>query len=103
MTGCPANTRPMVILGPLDSACRAAALRVGRARWATARRMSGGPSCCDAIQLLPAGSSVRVRAREVGTGHSRWSVDLRVTRVGHLPVVSLVPRVPVHLLRVGEV
>src|SRR5579875_1247458 len=47
--------------------------------------------------------SVRVRAREVGTGHLRWSVDLRVARVGHLPTVGLVPREPVHLLRVGVV
>src|SRR3954447_21483290 len=45
-------------------------------------------------------SSVRVRAGDVATRNLRGSVDLRVTRVGHLPVVGLVPRVPVHLLGV---
>src|SRR6516165_8019832 len=69
-----------------------------RALAATARRMSGGPSCCDAVQLLSGDSSACVRAHEGGTGHLRWGVDLRVTRVGHLPPVGLVPRVPVHLL-----
>src|SRR4029453_18015388 len=48
-------------------------------------------------------SSVRVRARDVGPRNLRRSVDLRVTRVGHLPSVGLVPRVPVHLLRVRVV
>src|SRR5947208_15187506 len=45
----------------------------------------------------------RVGARDEPTRNLRRTIDLRVTRIGHLPAVALIPREPVHLLRVGVV
>ena len=54
---------------------------------------SCGPGACQFVSALGM----------YATGNLRRSVDLRVARVGHLPLVRLVPRVPVHLLRVRVV
>src|ERR1700759_1026806 len=49
---------------------------------------------------LSGGVSARVRARDGAARNLRRGVDPRVTRVGDRPSMGLVPREPVHLLRV---